>query len=335
MRWVQAIGLVALATGLPVSAHAADAAQPRAEVALREVRLPNGARRYAVPMTLGGTAIEAGLDTGSVGLRVLSRATANARVEATTRPTTYSYTSGTRFKGVVAKAVLALGEVSGPVPVDIIQTVDCRPEKPACPAAHADPATFGIQGDGLPGAGFAAIFGINMGEDEVANPLVKLGVARWIVELPKPGDAGPGRLILNPTADETAGYIMFPIDRTLKDTRGGAHDAIDGCLSDRRTQQTLCGAVVLDSGAPGIRLVAAEPGKPWTADDPAQIVFVKDGKPALAADFVVDRRDQASHVTADAEPQMRVPHLYAGLMPYFAFDVLYDPGHGEIGLKPR
>src|SRR6185312_8281326 len=114
MRWVQAIGLVALATGLPVSAHAADAAQPRAEVALREVRLPNGARRYAVPMTLGGTAIEAGLDTGSVGLRVLSRATANARVEATTRPTTYSYTSGTRFKGVVAKAVLALGEVSGP-----------------------------------------------------------------------------------------------------------------------------------------------------------------------------------------------------------------------------
>jgi hypothetical protein len=329
------LALVALAVGLPGPVHAADAAGPRAEVPLREVLLPNGTRRYAVPMTLGGVAVEAGLDTGSVGLRVLSRATANAQVDATTRHTTYSYTSGTRFKGVVAKATLALGGVSGPVPVDVIQAIDCRPEKPACPAAHADPATFGIQGDGLPGAGFAAIFGINMGEDEVANPLIKLRVTRWIVELPKPGEPGSGKLILNPAADETAGFVMFPIDRALKDTRGGAHDAIDGCLRDLKTQQTVCGAIILDSGAPGIHIVTAEPEKPWTADDPARIVFVKDGKPALAADFIVDRRDQASHLTTEDEPQMRVPHLYAGLMPYFVFDVLYDAERGEVGLKPR
>jgi hypothetical protein len=27
--------------------------------------------------------------------------------------------------------------------------------------------------------------------------------------------------------------------------------------------------------------------------------------------------------------------ILAGVVPYFAFDVLYDPGRNEIGLKPR
>jgi hypothetical protein len=27
--------------------------------------------------------------------------------------------------------------------------------------------------------------------------------------------------------------------------------------------------------------------------------------------------------------------IYAGLSPYFAFDVLYDPVKSEIGLRPR
>ena len=335
MRWIQAIGLVTLMVALPRPGRAADMAQPRAAVPLREVLLPNGSRRYAVPMTVGGVAIEAGLDTGSVGLRVLNHATARAQIEASTHQTTYSYTSGTRFKGVVATAALALGDISGPVAIDVIQTVDCRPDKPACPASRVDPAGYGIQGDGLPGAGFVAIFGINTGDDEVPNPLVKLGVKRWIVELPKPGDAGPGKLILNPTAEDSSGFVMVPIERSLKDMRGGAHDAIDGCLRNVRTHETICGAIILDTGAPGIRVVSADHEKPWADGDPAEIVFARDGKPAAAAAFEVGRREQASHFTADDEPQMRVPHIYAGLMPYFVFDVLYDADRGEIGLRAR
>jgi len=335
MRLVQAVGLLGLLALPPTPLQARYAVPPRAEVPVREVVLPNGAHRYALPMALGGTAIDAGLDTGSVGLRVLGRAAAGVPVEMTTRATTYSYTSGTRFRGVVADAPLVLGEIAGRVPIDVIQTIDCRPDKPDCPAALADPATFGIQGDGLAGAGFVAIFGINMGDDEVANPLIKLGIKRWMVELPRPGDTGPGKLVLNPTAEETAGFVLFPVVRGMADTSGGAHDAIDGCLRDLKTQKTVCGAVVLDTGAPGIRVVTAEREQVWADGDPAQIIFVKGGKPALATDFTVGRRDQASHFTTDEEPRMRVPHLYAGLMPYLAFDVLYDPEHGEVGLRPR
>jgi len=334
MRWRLTLGLAAM-LGASAPAHAQAPETPRVEVPVREVDLANGARRYAVPMTVGGAAINAGLDSGSVGLRVLGRAAAGMRVEATTHVTTYSYGAGTRFKGVIAKTTLAFGDLSGSVPIHVIGKIDCRPDKPACPAAHADPATFGIQGDGLPNAGFVAIFGINMADDDVVNPLIRLGVMRWIIELPKPGDGAPGKLILNPTAEETAGFTMFDIKRTPADSSAGAHDAIDGCLRDQKTQKTICGAVILDTGAPGIRVVTADREKPWAEGDPAEILFIKDGKAVLGANFTVGRHDQASRFTTDNEPQMRVPHLYAGLMPYFAFNVLYDLEHGEVGLKAR
>ena len=339
MKRVSIMTVAILAVAAASVTRAQDSAEhappTRVEVPLREVRLSNGTRRYAVPIRVGGLAMDAGLDTGSVGLRVLDRAIAGAQVEQTSHSTTYSYAIGTRFKGVVAHADVGFGTLSGPATIDVIEKIDCRPDKPACPAAHADPATFGVQGDGLAGEGFPAILGINMGDDEVANPLSQLGVKRWIVDLPKPGDTAPGKLILNPTADEMAGFVMLPIVRGLGDSSGGAHDAVDGCLRDLKSRETVCGALMLDSGAPGIRVVSAEPGKPWPEGDPAQIVFVKDGKPALVMDFAVDRRDEASHFATEEDPQMRVPHLYTGLTSYFAFDVLYDPQHGQVGLKPR
>jgi len=59
------------------------------------------------------------------------------------------------------------------------------------PASLVSAAQYGIQGDGLPGEGFVAIMGVNMGHDPVPNPLIALGVKRWIVELPRPGETTP------------------------------------------------------------------------------------------------------------------------------------------------
>lgn len=335
LRGLGIVGVAACLTAAPAPGTAEDTANSRIEMPLRDVVLSNKTHRYAVPIMVGGMAMDAGLDTGSVGLRVLGRAVTAIPLDATSHKTAYSYGSGTRLNGVIAHTAVGFGTLSGPTTVHVVQTIDCRPDKADCPAAHADPATFGIQGDGLPGEGFSAILGINMGDNEVPNPLVKLGVKRWIVELPRPGDTAPGKLILNPTVDETAGYVMFPVIRGLADSSGGAHDAVDGCLADVTTRKTVCGAIILDSGAPGIRMVTADREKPWSDGDSGQIVFVKDGKPGLTADFTVGRRDEASRFSAEGKPELRVPHLYAGLLPYFAFDVLYDPEHGRIGLKPR
>ena len=93
------IGLAGCLLCAPVAVHAQDAAPARVELPLRDVVLSNKAHRYAVPITVGGVAMDAGLDTGSVGLRILGRAVTSAQLDKTSHQTTYSYDSGTRLKG--------------------------------------------------------------------------------------------------------------------------------------------------------------------------------------------------------------------------------------------
>ena len=60
---------LALVSAAEASAHAQEPV--RAKVPIREVILSDGAHRYGVPITVGATQIEAGLDTGSSGLRIV------------------------------------------------------------------------------------------------------------------------------------------------------------------------------------------------------------------------------------------------------------------------
>ena len=63
--------------------------------------LSNGARRYAVEVQVGGTALLAALDTGSTGLRILPGALSPRDAAATGEAETYGYASGSRYEGVV------------------------------------------------------------------------------------------------------------------------------------------------------------------------------------------------------------------------------------------
>lgn len=333
-RHVQLILSLVLFVLAPSGAHA-DTVLPRAEVPVREVDLSDGTRRYAVSVTVGSTTLDAGLDTGSTGLRILSWRLASGDTEAPGGNTQYHYGSGTQFEGPAAVAKVTIGGVSGDTPVMLIRKIECASDKPDCGAKKADPAHFGIQGDALPDQGFKAILGLNMAPNEVANPFVRMGVKRWIVELPRPGDPAPGKLILNPTDDEIAGFTRIHLIPGLTERTGGIHDALPACLVNKATQKQICGVGLMDTGAPGLRISASEPERAWPNDTPSQLVFGENGKAAQAMDFIVGRRDQASHLTTEVSNDFPVTRLYLGLMPYFAFDVLYDATRDEIGLKPR
>ena len=91
-----------------------------------------------------------------------------------------------------------------------------------------------------------------MAPGRVGNPLRFLGAQRWIVELPRPGE-GNGRLILNPTPQETEGYVMLPLAAPYAHERGGGlHDAVPGCLVNAQVGGRACGVVLMDTGAPGL-----------------------------------------------------------------------------------
>lgn len=315
MRWL-------IALGLALAPHAALA--QRVELPIKERDLSDGTRRYAVTIRIDGRAAEAGLDTGSTGLRVLPRGLGVAGNAAKGPHARYAYGAGTQFDGPVVSVNVDAGGLAGSIKIMRIDRIGCRDDKPKCPAATADPARFGIQGDGYPGEGFVAILGTRLQHDEVDNPFVELGAKRWIVELPRPGES-VGRLVINPTDDEVAAYQRVAVDDA--GTSGG-------CLVGPAPLGRICGRTFFDSGAPGLRVIGPGSPTPWPDGTPVTIA-IGDGHALASMMIEAGRRDQASamlHAPAAAGSAQR---LSLGLAPYFHWSVLYDAERRQIGLKTR
>lgn len=327
LRGIVSAGLLLL------GAAGAAKAQARVEVPIREVVQSNGQHRYTVPITIGGAQVEAGLDSGSTGLRVLPGVVEAAAEQSSGRRTSYSYDNGVQFDGVLVDADVTLG-LSGRIRFQQIDKVGCKPGVRSCQAITVKPEAFGIESGGLPNEGFKAILGVNMAKDAAPNPLMALGVKRWIIDLPRPGDGKPGRLVLNPTDAEVAEYKPFHIDLRFIDTRGGLHDAIAGCLVNRTTKRSYCGAADFDTGAPGVQVATSESAQAWPPQTPATFAFLDGDKPVLGGDFMVGQGPGAR--MSFREPQrIRDAHIYLGILPYFLFSTLYDPEAKTVGLKAR
>ncbi len=304
------------------------AAVARVEVPITEVVLSDGTRRYSVPLTVAGRQVTAGLDTGSVGLRLLPDAAAGTTPTGT--PETYSYGVGTQLTGVVARAPVAIGDLAGDIRVQAVRSIGCTAARPDCPARHIPPARFGIQGDGLAGEGFRAILGTAMVHAALPNPLVALGAHRWMVELPRPGAAEPGRLILNPGEDETAGFVVIPLaDASERRT----NDAVAACLAHDDSSAAVCAPTLIDSGAPGIEVVNRK-GE-WAGGTKSRLSFGPPSAPVAAIGFPIDSRAAGSHLTFVRDDRVSGPRIRSGLVTYFADDVLYDVDHATIALRPR
>ncbi len=314
--------LLAIALLCPaVAALAAD----RVELPVRLVTQSDGSRRFGVPLTIDGRQVEAGLDTGATGLRVMARAMPGSTAQGT--PAHYGYGSGTRLDGPLTTATVAFGALSGPVRIQRVDAVSCTDVFPRCPASrNGDPATFGIQGDGLPNEGFAAILGVNLRAANAANPFEALGAGRWIVELPRPGDAGPGRIILNPNDADVAGFASY---RLLDDD-----NSLAGCITGPQPLGQICGAATIDSGAPGLSVFDTAPRRPLTGAIPVTITL-GDAKGQARTDLVTERRDQASRLILGQVTDSKRPVLFFGIAPYWRWSVLYDADAHTIGLRPR
>jgi hypothetical protein len=334
------LALSAFATLLASAATAQPAAPDtgvRAEVPVREVDLSDGTRRYAVPIRIGSVALDAGLDTGSTGLRVMPGVLTGSDAKVLHRAQTYSFGAGVKLEGDIAQAQLSFGALTGPGPVEVVREIGCVADQPRCAATHLPAKDFRIQGDGLTGEGFEAILGVNMGGGDAANPFAAAGARRWIVELPRPGEPG-GRIILNPTDAELDGYVFAPVLPKFSELHGGLHDAIAGCIAqDSGAKARVCGALTLDSGAPGLRINHGPlHGRPWANGTAATLIFAEPSGKVVAGEAVqIGDRAQATHLDYSNTGQDRDTAIFAGLTPYFAYSVLYDPEHGRVGFKPR
>ncbi|MEG3175417.1 hypothetical protein U1872_04185 [Sphingomonas sp. RB3P16] len=334
VRHKTAILLSCLAVGPPLAAPPAAAQTPTAsaEVPIREVDLSDGTRRYVVAIEVDAHPIDAGLDTGSVGLRVLPGVVDPAATKEVGPVQRYGYGVGTTLEGPVVRTEVSVGGLRAAGRWQAIRAIGCSAARPDCPAAHVDRRRFGIQGNGLPGEGFRAILGVGLGRADVPNPFQEIGAHRWIIELPRPGEPSSGRLILNPSDEQSVGFAPL----ALADThRTRVNDAVRACLQ-HDGGKPICAPTLIDSGAPGLELVNHSADRGWTEGTAAQLTFGDTADTeSMGVRFTVGRRTQASRFSAVTDPRVDGVRIRSGLLTYFAYDILYDADHGTLAIKAR
>lgn len=83
---------------------------------------------------VGNNLVYVGIDTGSVGLRVLeSTLTDMTNITKTDIPLSYGYVDGVQLTGVVASAPIIIGGVSETINFMLIESVSCSESSPNCP----------------------------------------------------------------------------------------------------------------------------------------------------------------------------------------------------------
>jgi len=232
--------IAAVVAAVLVGAVAAPATSAGAPVVvpLFVERGPHGDPRLGIDVAIGERTARVLLDTGSAGLRVLaSRAGAAAR--RTGRAAAGGYGSGLALHGEEATTPLAIGAARGDaVPIELVDSFDCLPEQPNCPAANGGtPEMFGVL--------FPGILGVSAvdppGGRCCANPLPALagGVGQsYVVHA---NFANPA-LILNPDAATTGRFTMVDAARGTSP---------HGCIRITGAEPNeVCGEVLFDTGTP-------------------------------------------------------------------------------------
>ena len=319
------------------------AGQGRVEIPIRQTTISDGTIRYSVPVSIGGgQPIDAMLDTGSFGLRVLATALRPDQYASTDTERRYPYGSGAVLRGPIATAIVALGSAStaSPIGIQVVTSVGCASERPHCPVSKIPAHQYGIGGDGFAGEGFKAILGVSLRRAPAAtganNPLADVVDSSWIINLPRPGEAAPGNLILDPAPEEAAGFTAFQLQPQAGETGDGAGwmDArLPGCLK-QGDARPVCAPTLLDSGAPGVVIMTQDVSSPSSIATgvPASLSF-SEGASDVSAAFVTGS-DPATTIKR-SPPRQFGPRIMAGSVPFYAFSVLYDAKHGTIGLKSR
>lgn len=321
---------------------AADATAPstaRIDVPITQMVLPNGDTRYSVPVSVGsGAPIEAELDTGSFGLRVLKAALKPDQYRATDNQRRYPFGSGARLNGFLAEAPLSVGpaRTDRPMLFQVVESIDCMEEMPKCPVSRVKPEEYLIAGDGFPNKGYQAIIGISLRsppmEAVANNPLINIGQTAWIVILPRPGSSAQGHLIISPTPEDRKGFVTMSLERRGD---GWGDQALPGCLVDEQSKERTCGRTLVDSGAPGIRVNSDDSTEPsrWPLGRPGRIEL-GDAKPPIAVPFTAGD-DWSVRVSMRPRRDPDAPQLAVGTLPYFRYAILYDFKAGTMGFKPR
>jgi hypothetical protein len=304
---------------------------------INQTVLRDGLIRYSVPIAVdGGPPIDAMLDTGSVGLRVLATpykdnasgvATAQNNLVATGKTSQYSYRTGVTLSGVDTQTDVTIGR-DGNVAFQLVTQVTCLPLYPKCPASGIAPIDYRIGSNGFAQTGFTAILGIGAtfaASQDLPNPLAMLGYRSWTIELPAPGANAPGSLTLSTDYTPVSGFTPLASDVLGR---------VPGCivLADRRT---VCAPTLLDTGAPGVEIYTSEVGEIrfWRVGIRSAFGFADTN--LAPAEFISGARGTFTRVSLRPLQNRQQTVIASGVLPFFRYVMLYDVQGRVAGARLR
>ena len=243
--------VLSVALSIPVNADppAALSGEGSIVVPLHVERGPWGDVHLGIDVTVDDTTSRVLLSTATMGLHILA-----ARVGSAARRTGQDaatvYSNGLSLHGAEAKTTLRIGTAhADDVPIALVDSYDCSPERPHCPAANlATPEMFGTLFPGILGIGLMAPTPSRC----CGNPLPSLagGVGRSYIV--RANFAGP-TLTLNPDA---ATVTRFTMVEALQDWTWG-------CISIEGAQPNqVCGGVMFDTSSPQMHVTTTGVGHP-------------------------------------------------------------------------
>ena len=233
-------------------------AQALADVPLR-IDYLNGDIAFVTKVKIGATEVEALVDTGSSGLRVVDGVVpAGDLATRTDTAVQAAYGSGTVVTGVVATANVTLGGLvtAAPIKIEVVTDVHCTDAKPNCPVASTTIDQFAFKGGA--GGTYKAIIGVGMrngpNSQQVANPIAQLPTKpAFLIDVGAYGTT-TGVLRIGPTPAQVAAFktithAALPNGVALDNGVGAFDDRQNPiCVVNTTQNKTFCLPALLDSG---------------------------------------------------------------------------------------
>jgi hypothetical protein len=293
-----------------------------------------------VPITIGATTVDTVFDTGSSGLRILPGALAPSDIVANTMmQVTETYASGVQFVGHAALAQVSFGaaKTPKPIPVMIIDVVQCAAGHPNCNAAGFTADTYQIKPDAS-GHGYRAIIGTGMhcfrGSAGICNPIVQLaGHPAFAVRIPGGYGASSGTVEIGPTLPSAMKTLQLPAltgGAPLADGSPSWNDwALPICVADKTSGAQWCSPGLFDTGAGPtlVYLVTATSAHPLPAGD--EVTVTATGLGSYAFTVGSPARPGLDEVTITSANDSSI-NVGTGI--FYRDDVYFDQAQGLIGV---
>ncbi|WP_425194926.1 hypothetical protein [Paraburkholderia phenazinium] len=290
-------------------------------IPLKVERADEGHARLGLPVQLDGKAVYLAFDTGTQGVRVLSKVLPGTNYPAAGATTSLALANGAQVSGPSVKLPVS---VIGTKPVEVtaqsVNDVRCQRTQRHCLAMDGYTGEFGWAFSGIFGAGAA-----QANDDCCTQPLRALPANIGQRYLVRANFAKPF-VILSPSNALTKDFTMVPMTAS----QGGGSQWPVGCVQVG-DKMRFCAPVVFATGSTGMIRLETDKAPNWTDDGEENAVLTQGNYDvALGVGSWGHRYESAQVTIAKAKPGAN--RIVVGLMAMQNLDVLLDFQHGQLGL---